>query len=126
MITNRVDVNQVLMQMRQMKAQVQTQQQTPMADVAKPNAMNTIKAVEKAAQTDKTGFASMLNSAVNQVNDLGHTSGKLAKDYTLGDPKVSITQVMVASQKSSVATEALVQVRNKLVNAYEEIRKMPV
>lgn len=124
MISNRADINQVLMQMRQIKTQIQPRQ--PVEDVKSPDVMQTIKAVEKQAQLDKTGFASMLNNAVTQVNDLSHASGQLAKDYTLGDPKVSITQVMVASQKSSVATTALVQVRNKLVNAYEEIRKMPV
>lgn len=124
MISNRADINQVLMQMRQIKTQIQPRQ--PVEDVKSPDVMQTIKAVEKQAQLDKTGFASMLNNAVTQVNDLSHASGQLARDYTLGDPKVSITQVMVASQKSSVATTALVQVRNKLVNAYEEIRKMPV
>lgn len=124
MISNRADINQVLMQMRQIKTQIQPRQ--PVEDVKSPDVMQTIKAVEKQAQLDKTGFASMLNNAVTQVNDLSHASGQMARDYTLGDPKVSITQVMVASQKSSVATTALVQVRNKLVNAYEEIRKMPV
>lgn len=125
MVSNRADINQVLLQMRQIKTQMQPQKQ-PVEDVKPSDVMHTIKAVEKQAQVNKTGFASMLNSAVNQVNDLGHASGQMSKDYTLGDPKVSLTQVMIASQKSSVATTALVQVRNKLVNAYEEIRKMPV
>jgi flagellar hook-basal body complex protein FliE len=44
----------------------------------------------------------------------------------MGDRSVSLAEVMIASQKSSVAFEATVQVRNKLVESYKEIMNMPV
>jgi len=50
----------------------------------------------------------------------------LRESYEMGDPEVDITQVMIASQKSTVAFEAMTQVRNKLVTAYQEIMRMPV
>jgi len=39
---------------------------------------------------------------------------------------VDIPEVMIASQKASVAFQAMTQVRNKLITAYEEIMKMPI
>jgi len=53
-------------------------------------------------------------------------SSAMAKAYEQGDPSVSLTQVMIQSQKASVSFEALSQVRNKVVKAYEDIMNMPV
>jgi len=50
----------------------------------------------------------------------------MATAYEQGDPNVDITRVMIASQKASVSFEALTQVRNRVVQAYEDIMKMPV
>ena len=47
-------------------------------------------------------------------------------EHEVGQPGVSLTQVMVAAEKSSIAFEAMTQVRNKLVDAYKEIMNMPV
>ncbi|MEO3678943.1 flagellar hook-basal body complex protein FliE [Rheinheimera fenheensis] len=76
-----------------------------------------------ASQSD---FSSMLTSALNHVNNLAQETGKLRTAVELGDPNVSLAQVMIASQKSSLAFEATVQVRNKLVEAYKDIMSMPV
>ena len=46
--------------------------------------------------------------------------------YEQGDPTVDITRVMVESQKATVSFQALTQVRNKVVQAYEDIMKMPI
>ncbi len=53
-------------------------------------------------------------------------SGALAKAYEQGDPGVALSQVMVASQKAGVSFQALTQVRNKLVEAYQDVMKMPI
>ena len=68
----------------------------------------------------------MLSNAVNNVNDLQTTAGDLRTAYDMGDPNVDITRVMVAGEKSSVAFEATVQVRNRVVQAYEKIMNMPI
>jgi len=44
----------------------------------------------------------------------------------MGDRSVSISDAMIASQKSSIAFSATVEVRNKFVEAYKEIMSMPV
>ena len=42
------------------------------------------------------------------------------------DPTVDIAQVMVAMQKSSISFQALTEVRNKLLTAYQDVMNMPV
>jgi flagellar hook-basal body complex protein FliE len=112
----RADINSVLMQMRELKSQAQMQI---------PN----INFSDKDAQiqeVQKTDFGDLLKSAVDKVNETQSASKKLATAYEQGDPNVELTQVMVSLQKSSVAFEAMAQVRNRLVSAYEDIMKMPI
>lgn len=122
MNVGRVDVNQVLSQMRDLRAQM-------------PNALNSTGQIDANSnlakvggleKTQATGFGDMLSDAVNQVSDMQRHAGQLAKGYSQGDPNVDITQVMVAMQKSKVSFEAMSQVRNKLVTAYKDIMNMPV
>lgn len=77
-------------------------------------------------QTDKPGFGNVLTDALKQVNQMQKTTDALQTEYIRSDGATDITRVMVASQKSSVAFQATVQVRNKLVEAYKEIMNMPV
>lgn len=71
-------------------------------------------------------FGAVLNDAVKSVNNLQSESSELATRFDQGDRSVSLSDVMIARNKSSVAFEATVQVRNKLVNAYKELMNMPV
>ena len=71
-------------------------------------------------------FAVMLKSALDNVNGLQQTSSSLQTRFDMGDRSISLSDVMIASQKSSIAFNATIQVRNKLVEAYKEIMNMPV
>jgi flagellar hook-basal body complex protein FliE len=71
-------------------------------------------------------FGGLLKNAVDGVNDLQAHSKQLATAFEMGDRSVSLGDVMIAAQKSSVAFQATVQVRNKVVEAYKEIMNMPV
>ncbi len=44
----------------------------------------------------------------------------------MGDQDVSLAEVMIASQKASVSFQAMLQVRNKLVDAYKDVMNMPM
>lgn len=72
------------------------------------------------------GFAQLLKQSLDAVNDTSKTSGALQDAFVRGDPNVQLAEVMVAMQKSSVSFQAMTQVRNKLVQAYEEIMRMQV
>jgi len=118
-VTGRADISQVLAEMRNLRAQIQPAEQLqPEISPTKIAPSSETKNVES--------FGSLLTSAIDSVNETQQKSGALQKAYEQGDPNVSITQVMIQSQKASVAFDAVTQVRNKVVKAYEDIMKMPV
>ena len=53
-------------------------------------------------------------------------AGALQRELQLDNPTVSLEQTMIAMNKSSLSFQAAVQVRNRLVQAYEQIMNMPV
>lgn len=71
-------------------------------------------------------FGQLFGQAIDQVNETRQEAASLRTAFQQGEPGVDLTSVMVAAQKASLATEAVIQVRNKFVQAYEEIMKMPV
>ncbi len=71
-------------------------------------------------------FSSVLEKTINQVNSLQSESADLRERYQLGDKNVSLVDVMLASQKSSVTFTGAIEVRNKILEAYKEIMNMPV
>ncbi|EPJ45986.1 MAG: flagellar hook-basal body complex protein fliE [Osedax symbiont Rs1] len=115
-MVERADINSVLMQMRAIKTQVQ--HQIP--------GVNFSPAEAQIQEVQKADFGQLLKTAVDKVNETQSVSKQLATAYEQGDPNVELTQVMVSLQKSSIAFEAMAQVRNRLVSAYEDIMKMPI
>jgi flagellar hook-basal body complex protein FliE len=112
MAINSVDQSQLLAQMRAMAQSVGLE-----------SANDT--AVTQTQQTSN-GFSNLLVRAINQVNETQQESARLANNITTGDGGASLVQAMIASQKSSIAFEATVQVRNKVASAYQEIMNMPI
>lgn len=72
------------------------------------------------------GFAQVLGKAIGEVNSLQLKAGELATRVEMGDKSVSLAQAMVAGQKASVAFQAAVQVRNRVVQAYQDIMNMAI
>lgn len=101
-----INVNQVLAQMRTMSIE---------ASSSKP------KETEGGSE-----FAAMLKESIDSVNSTQKASGQLSKAFELGEPDVSLAEVMIASQKASVSFQAMLQVRNKLVDAYKDVMNMPM
>jgi len=66
-----------------------------------------------------------LRSGIEQVNDLQSKSTEMVNRFESGED-VPLTDVVLAMQKSSIAFEATLQVRNKVMKAYEDIMNMPV
>ena len=77
-------------------------------------------------ESSSAEFSSLLKNALDTVNELQQDSKQKVTAVEMGDRRVSLAEAMIASQKSSVAFEATVQVRNKLVEAYKDIMNMPV
>lgn len=112
-------------EMNRMLAQMKAMEQAASLDRAKPtNLAGT--AVQPSQGATPPSFGDVFKSAVDQVNGLQKESASLSNAYVQGEPGIDITRVMVASQKSSIATQAMIQVRNKLVESYKEVMNMPV
>ncbi len=84
------------------------------------------KAAPPPAAQGSVDFSSMLKGALNEVNATQGKAETLAREFQLGNPKVSLEEAMVALQKSSLSFQFLVQVRNKVITAYHDIMNMQV
>lgn len=74
----------------------------------------------------KPGFADALKASLDQVNNTEQAAGRAQERFALGDDKVSLSDVMISMQKSNIAFQATIQVRNRLVSAYQDIMNMPM
>lgn len=104
------EINQVLAQMRAMAAAAEGNTQTPPVSGA----------------TNKPDFGKLLAESIDKVNEAQQHAGNLATSFEAGNSNVDLGQVMVALQKASLSFEAMTQVRNKLVSAYQEVMNMQV
>lgn len=75
--------------------------------------------------TSNKSFAETLNEAVKSVNQLQKSSDKAAQDLATGRTD-NVAEVVLAAEKADVALRVMVQVRNKIIDAYNEIMKMQV
>jgi flagellar hook-basal body complex protein FliE len=72
------------------------------------------------------GFAAELQRSLLRVSDMQNASTAQAKAFELGASDISLNDVMIDMQKAGLAFQATLQVRNRLVAAYQEIASMPV
>ncbi|MDX9700501.1 MAG: flagellar hook-basal body complex protein FliE [Rhodocyclaceae bacterium] len=71
-------------------------------------------------------FAEVLNNTLKDVSAASQEARAMAKDFSAGDPDVKLQDVMVNLEKASLSFQQMVQVRNRLVTAYQDIMNMPV
>lgn len=119
-MSDRMDIQNVLAQMRSVQMQSQNAISPASLDRADPGGSR-VGDVQ-----DTKSFSELMGSAINTVNDLQMQSGKLSNAVEQGVEGVTLTEAMIASQKASVAFQAVTEARNKLVSAYEKIMNMPI
>ena len=71
-------------------------------------------------------FAALLQTSLEQVSNVQADAKQLAKSLELGAPNVNIEDVIISLQKADVSFQAMVQARNKLVEAYQQVMSMPI
>jgi flagellar hook-basal body complex protein FliE len=108
---NTIDVNGVLAQIRALSAQAQGAPQ---------------KAQVQQSSNSSGGFGTLVRNSVDQVNGLQQQASTLQNKFEMGDPNTDLSSVMLATSKAQVSFRAMVEVRNRLVNAYQEIMNMPI
>ncbi len=85
------------------------------------------KPVETAAPAaGGVNFADVLDTALKDVSAAQSEARQMAQEFSAGDPNVNLQDVMVNLQKASLSFQQMVQVRNRLVTAYQDIMNMPV
>jgi flagellar hook-basal body complex protein FliE len=104
-----MDIQQVLAQMRVMAAQAENR--TP---------------AEPGAEASGASFGDLLKQSVDKVNEAQQQASAMRSAFDSGQGDMDLSQVMIAVQKSSLSFEAMVQVRNKLVEAYKDVMNMPI
>ena len=92
----------------------------------KPIAAPELQALASVSPPGGAGFLDALDSALKSVSNSQSQAGELQRQFQLENPNVSLEDTMVAMNKASLGFQATVQVRNKLVQAYEQIMNMPV
>ena len=83
-----------------------------------------VAATEQAA--GGVNFADVLNNALKDVSAAQTEARGMAQSFSAGDPNVNLQDVMVDLHKASLSFQQMVQVRNRLVTAYQDIMNMPV
>ncbi|MER2513810.1 MAG: flagellar hook-basal body complex protein FliE [Nitrosomonas ureae] len=71
-------------------------------------------------------FSEKLKSAIDQVNKSQVSADRLSEQFVSDQSNVDLHEVMISLQKANVSFQSMVQVRNKLVTAYQEIMNMQV
>jgi flagellar hook-basal body complex protein FliE len=71
-------------------------------------------------------FASMIQQSLAQVNNSQATAESMTHQFQLGQNDVSVEDAMISMQKANISFQTTVQVRNKLVAAYNDVMNMQV
>lgn len=108
-----MDVNQMLAQMRVMATQASGgAESSPVAGAV--------------AGAEKPDFGKMLAESIESVSETQAEAAQLKKAFEAGESGAELPEVMVAVQKASLSFQAMTQVRNKLLSAYQEVMNMQV
>lgn len=84
-----------------------------------------INNINEQNNTPEVSFGEYLQSALMKVTDLENQSDQLKQDFALGKTD-NIAEVLIAGEKASVALQFTTQIRNKILDAYNEIMRMQI
>lgn len=83
-------------------------------------------AESSAAAAGGPDFAQVLKGSIDKVNETQQSATKMAEQMVAGDTSKNLHEVMIALQTASVSFQEMVQVRNKLVSAYQDVMNIQV
>ncbi|WP_024890294.1 flagellar hook-basal body complex protein FliE [Luteimonas huabeiensis] len=122
-------VDSILSQIRSYQSQMGVPRPAVAADAPRSDAIpspGAIGAPGSVAGAATPSFGATLRNALEGVNAAQHRTGELVRAFELGEPGADLAKVMVAAQHSQVAFRATVEVRNRLVQAYQDVMNMPL
>lgn len=84
------------------------------------------KPAESGVAAGGVDFAQVLKSSIDQVNNAQKQATQMAENLAAGDSEQNLHEVMAALQTASISFQEMVQVRNRLVSAYQDVMNMQV
>lgn len=111
---SQIDVNSVLSQIRALQAQSTVPSRPANA------------AAGAAAPETAASFGKFMEAALDRVSLTQAKAGDLQNKFQLGDANTDLASVMLASSRAQVEFKGLVEVRNRMVRAYQDIMNMPL
>lgn len=101
-----MEINRILSQMRALSGEIQGRPATP-AEESAP-------------------FGEILRQSIDAVSQQQAAASSLAARFESGATDVSVAEVMISMQKASLSFQAMTEVRNRLVEAYQQVMNMPI
>ena len=101
-----MEINKVLDQMRALSGEIRGQ--------------------SPAQGTPSVPFGELLRQSIESVNAQHSAATDLATRFESGAADVSVAEVMISMQKASLSFQAMTEVRNRLVEAYQQVMNMPI
>ena len=111
---------------RQQRALMQQTQQV--SEAARTGNVDQLQGAQSAQATQAVqgvSFGDVLNQFVSEVNDKQIASGQAVNDLLSGK-EIPLHQAMIAMQEAGVAFQLMVEVRNKLLEGYQQLMRMQV
>jgi flagellar hook-basal body complex protein FliE len=89
------------------------------------NVANNINLLDNSTKEEKStvSFGEMLNNQLKNLQELQSTSDDLTTKMVTGDVQ-DLSKVMIATEEANIALQMTVQIRNKVIDAYQEVSKM--
>src|SRR5215208_58475 len=94
-------------------------------NLSKTTGVGAAPAMKSAGEAGGTSFSDVLNNSIQEVNKLQQDASQAVSDLATGKTE-DVTGVMTAMEKSDIAFKTLLSIRAKLMEAYEEIKSMPI
>jgi flagellar hook-basal body complex protein FliE len=79
--------------------------------------------IEAKAKADKDSFGQWLSQSLGEVNQLQQVADSAAQKLISGESK-DIHGTMIAMQKANIGLDLMLEIRNKVIAAYEEVKRM--
>ena len=98
-----------------------------MSDITLVSHLNALRPMDNAAPVKSVGegFADALQTAVGKVNDTQVAADTAVEKLQTGETR-NLHEVMISMEKADISMRLLLQVRNKVIDAYQEIMRMQV
>ncbi len=97
----------------------------PLSEVRRHRLEKQLPQTPSSPSSGGESFASTLNNAIHSVNRVQQEADQKMQELATGKNK-NIAEVMIAAEKADIALQLMIQMRNKLIESYQEVMKMQV